>query len=555
MESIRKWPRAGLAVVATAAAVAVSACGGASSSSSSTAGGGGAAGSGGGISLSDSTPAPAGAVDAATWAVYAEPASLDWVVANDFPPMEIGANLCESLAQVSPQLTIEPALATGWRTPDPRTLVYTLRDGVTFHSGAPLTAADVVYSLSRNLDRAAGSYFAAAYANVASIRATGPREVTIALKRPDALLPSALATPAGRIESKAFLEARGKAYGTPDGGVDCTGPYRFAKWEKGQSITLEAFDGYWDRERVPQLKTLDVDFVADPAARVNALASGTIDGTYQVPTAGFGRLRGGDAGSLTFGRAAGSYVAMLTDPDGPLRDVRIRRALSLAIDRRGIIESVLDGAAEPLKAPVAPGAWGYEKETFQAGYDALPDPSGSVEEAKRLVQEAGAPSAPITIAITRDREEMPTIAAEVRRAGEQIGLKVEIKSLAGNSYNALYSDAKAREGIDLIFSQWVPDFPEPLQLLQYMRGDNFFGYGRFDDPQFLKLTDEAASTLDDAKRARLVVEAQRIATEAQIWIPLYTPYQPLFLGRRITGAPTGAVNLTYSWAADLGAKG
>jgi peptide/nickel transport system substrate-binding protein len=282
VESIRKRPLAGLAVFATAAAVAVSACGGASSSSSTN---GGAAGRDGAIALSDSTPAPTGPVDAATWAVYAEPASLDWVLANDFPPMEIGANVCESLAQVSPQMTIEPALASEWRTPDPRTLVYTLRDGVSFHSGAPLTADDVVYSLSRNLDRRVGSYFAAAYANVASIRATGPAEVTIKLKRPDALLPSALATPAGRIDSKAFLEERGKAYGTPDGGVDCTGPYRFAKWEKGQSITLEAFDGYWDPERVPQVRTLDVSFVADPAARVNALASGTIDGTYQVPTA------------------------------------------------------------------------------------------------------------------------------------------------------------------------------------------------------------------------------------------------------------------------------
>lgn len=551
MESIRKRPLAAI-VAGALLAVGVSACGGAESSSSGS-GGGGATAAGGGVQLSETTPAAKGELDRVTWAVYAEPASLDWVFANDFPPLEIGANVCESLAAVTPELTIVPALASEWRTPNPRTLVYTLRDGVRFHSGEPLTAEDVAFSLSRNLDRSVGSYYAAAYANVRSIRATAPNEVTITLSRPDALLPSALATPAGRIERKAYLQERGRTYGTPDGGVDCTGPFAFKSWTKGQSITLERFDGYWDAERAPKVRTLEVDFIADPAARVNALASGTIDGTYQVPTSGFKRLGGSPAGSLTYGRAAGSYVAMVTSLDGPLRDVRIRRALSLALDRDGIIASVLNGAAEPLKAPVAPGAWGYAKETFSAAYDALPEPSGSVEEAKALVQEAGAPSEPIVVAITRDREEMPTIAAEMQRAARGIGLELEIKSLAGNSYNALYSDAKAREGVDMLFSQWVPDFPDPLQLYQYMRGDNFYGYARWEDADFMRLTAKAASTLDEEQRARLIVEAQQRAVEAQIWIPLYTPYNPLFMSRRVTGAPPTAVNLTYSWAADLGA--
>ncbi|ADB54107.1 ABC transporter substrate-binding protein [Conexibacter woesei] len=552
MESIRKRPLAAIAACALLAA-GTTACGGATRSSSSTQGGGTTAG--GGVALSDGTPAPAGDVDKVTWAVYAEPASLDWAFANDFPPLEIGANVCESLSAVTPEMEIVPALATGWRAPNPKTLVYTLRDGVRFHSGAPLTSEDVAYSLGRNLDRSVGSYYAGAYANVSKIEATGPNEVTIKLERPDAQLPSALATPAGRIESKAFLEQRGRSYGTPEGGIDCTGPFSFGSWTKGQSVTLERFDGYWDAERVPKIAQLEVDFIADPAARVNALASGTIDGTYQVPTSGFKRLGSSPTGTLSFGRAAGSYVAMVTSLDGPLRDVRIRRALSLAINRDGIISSVLDGAAEPLKAPVAPGAWGYAKETYRAAYDALPEPSGSVEEAKRLVQEAGAPSEPITVAITRDREEMPTIAAEMQRAAREIGLQLEIKSLAGNSYNALYSDAKARDGVDMLFSQWVPDFPDPLQLYQYMRGDNFYGYARWEDPDFMRLTSEAAGTADEEQRARLIAEAQERAVEAQIWIPLYTPYNPVFLNKRITGAPTSAVNLTYSWAADLGATG
>ncbi|MEU8199746.1 ABC transporter substrate-binding protein [Streptosporangium sp. NPDC049046] len=546
--------RSPLLALAVCAALTVSSCsggtvatgaGGADGASSSPGGSGGPV-------LTESLPAATGEADTLRWALYAEPSSLDPIYSNDFPPMEVLANVCESLVKVAPDFSFQPSLAESWEQPDSLTWVYTLRPGVKLHSGANLTAEDVAYSLNRNLDKDLGSYNDAVYQNVKDIKATGDGEVTVRLKKPDALFNQSMATPAGRVLGRAASEAAGKRLGTPQGGVDCTGPFRLATWTAGQSIELARFDGYWDTAHRAKSPGIRFDFIRDPAARVTAMLAGELDGSWYVPSSGFTRLQATDTGKLYFGRTSGSYVGMVTSLKGPLADVRIRRALSLAIDRPGIIKAAMSGAAEPLKAPASPGTWGYGQDTLKAAYDALPEPSGPVDEARRLVTEAGVPATPITIAVTGSQAEMPVIGAEVKRAGESVGLKVELRTLPADNYNALYSDAKAREGIDMIFSLWQTDYPDPTQIYQYLQGGNTFNYAGWADPEFDRLIGEATSAADPAERAGLVAEAQKIAAEQLIWIPLYAPFNPLYLGKGLTGAPTSSVQLTYPWAADIG---
>jgi peptide/nickel transport system substrate-binding protein len=119
--------------------------------------------------LTAQTPEPSGDLDSFTWSIYAEPFSLDYAYAFDYPPNQVLANVCESLLRWNPDLTITPALAEKFENPTPTTWVYTIRKGVTFHDGSPLTADDVVTSLQRHLDPDVGSYWASAYANVKSI--------------------------------------------------------------------------------------------------------------------------------------------------------------------------------------------------------------------------------------------------------------------------------------------------------------------------------------------------------------------------------------------------
>ena len=135
--------------------------------------------------LTAQTDAPSGDIDSFSWVSYAEPYSLDYAYAFDYADNQVLANVCESLLRLNPDYTLTPALAESFAHPTPTTWVYTIRDGVTFHDGTPLTAADVVASMQRHLDPEVGSSWYSVYQNVTSIEQTGEREVTVTEASPD----------------------------------------------------------------------------------------------------------------------------------------------------------------------------------------------------------------------------------------------------------------------------------------------------------------------------------------------------------------------------------
>lgn len=156
---------------------------GCSGATKSQAGGGAPA-----YAVTPDSPAAKGSLDSFTWSLYAEPYTLDYALAYDYPPNTVLANVCEQLLRVTPDMKIEPGLAVKYANPDPKTWVYTLRPGVKFHDGSTMTAKDVVASLKRHMDPATGSPWGSSFKNVASIKKSGPLEVTIRLNKPDVLL-------------------------------------------------------------------------------------------------------------------------------------------------------------------------------------------------------------------------------------------------------------------------------------------------------------------------------------------------------------------------------
>jgi peptide/nickel transport system substrate-binding protein len=500
------------------------------------------------------TPAATKDIDSFTWDLpYGEPTSLDPIKSYGDSENTVLANLCESLQRQNPDFTLSDGLAT-YKRVDDLTLTYTVRPGVKFSDGKPLTGADVAYSLNRNRQTKLGSYWQAPfYNNVKSITAKGD-VVTVALEHPDALFNRMMATAAGAVGEAAYIRAKGSSYGTAKGGVMCTGPYTLASWQPGAKITLEANPGYWDTQLKPKARTVVFDFVTDESTLTSALTSGQIDGSFEVPPESVAQLRSG-SGTLTFGAGTQFFAFRPTQRKGPLADPRIRQALSYALDRDSIVKVIFQGAAVPSVTPVDPGAWGYSRDVFQQAYAALPKPVYDVAKAKSLVAAAGKPSAPITIAVPADQRVYLQTAQTLQSTAKKIGLDIKIASLPTSQFNNLYYDPKARRPYDaMAVEEYGAGVAEPIVSLSEFTPLSAYDYGDLRDPGVTNGVRTAQQTYDDAARARAITGAQAALVKTNGAITVAGVLNSVYQGPKITGAPASLSFLYYPWAAQEGAR-
>ncbi|WP_395292992.1 ABC transporter substrate-binding protein [Kitasatospora hibisci] len=501
--------------------------------------------------LSAGTPAAGGELDSFTWAVYAEPPTLDYISAFDYPQNTVLSNVCESLMRWTPQLTLAPGLAEKASNPDPTTWVYDLRPGVRFHDGGTMTADDVVYSLGRQMDPQNAAAWAQQFQNVGSVTKTGPLQVTVKLTQPDSQFNQYMATAAGVVASRAGIEAAGKDYGT-GGSLACTGPYALGTWTKGQSIELQRFDGYWGT-RAKSSKAV-FRFLTDPSARVNALLSGEADGGYLIPTESYERLRSAGPGTLYFGEGLSTVNVNVTSMQGVLGDVRVRRALSLALDRSGFVRTGLGGAGSVTGSLTTRAAWaGAPEEVRKAAFDGLTPTAPDIERAKTLVKEAGATGKTLTVATSPIGQDVSVLATAVQSAGAKIGLDVRLKTVAPNAFTALFTDPAAREGIDMFPETYYDSITDPLDLLANFRTGAYQNFASFSDPAYDELVKKAVAATDPAQRFAVTAQLQKTASDQLLWIPVAEWPTAVFLNKRITGAPTTISYMYYPWAADVGA--
>ncbi|MFB7178439.1 ABC transporter substrate-binding protein [Streptomyces sp. NPDC056257] len=503
------------------------------------------------VHLSVATPPARGEIDSFSWAVYAEPPTLDYTVAFDYPQNTILSNVCESLMRWTPALTTEPGLAQKASNPDPTTWVYDLRPGVRFHDGKEMTADDVVFSLGRQMNPDNAAAWAQVFQNVSAVTKSGPLQVTVKLKKPDSQFPQYMATAAGVVASKAGVEAAGEDYGTA-GGLACTGPFELGTWNKGQSIELNRFDGYWGTRAKSKKAVFRV--LTDPSARTNAMLSGEVDGGYLIPTESYARLRASGTGTLYFGEGLSTVNVNVTNMEGPLGDVRVRRALSLALDRTGFVKAGLGGAGTVTNSLTTRAAWAAAPErTLKTAFDSLPPSAQDIAKAKALIKEAGAGGKTLTMATSSIGQDVSLLATAVQAAGTQIGLDVRLKTIAPNAFTALFTDPQAREGIDMFPLTYYDSITDPLDLLANFKTGAYMNFAGYSDAQYDQLVDQATAVYPVEQRMDIEAKLQHQASEQLLWIPVAEWPTALFLGKRITGAPTTISYMYYPWAADVGA--
>ena len=273
------------AVLGTAALVALSAAGCGKSASDSPTPAKATA------NLSPTTPAAKGDTGAITWATYREVGTLDPIQAFDYPENTVITSMCDSLLQQQPDGSYKPGLASKVDTPDDRTLVMTINTGAKFWDGKNVTPEDVVYSLKRNTNTKLAGFYGLVFQNVTSIDATGDDQVTIKLSKPDNWLQGELSQMPGIVLEKAYVESKGKAFGTPSGGTMCTGAFKLKSWKPGSALTAERNDDYWDTALKAKAASIAFKGVPDDSSLTSGLLTNEISGSYPQPLTTLGQLK------------------------------------------------------------------------------------------------------------------------------------------------------------------------------------------------------------------------------------------------------------------------
>lgn len=534
----------------TAAILAAAACGRAAGSN----------GTSGNVSatkgLVTTTAAGTKPVASVTWAVYRDVNSLDPIFAFDYPENTAISLMCESLLRQAPDGSLQPGLAT-FSNPSPIRFVFTLRPGVRFWDGHPVTPADVVYSLERNLNPKLGGFYGLVFNRVSSIQATGPTQVTVSLKQPDYWLEGELASMPGVIIEKSFARQQGKNYGTPAGSIMCTGAYMFKSWSPGVGVTAVANPHYWDpKVKRPLVRQILLKGAPDVSSFTSAMLTGGIQGSYYVGLATLDQLKRSSNVKVYQGPGWLTDAFIVCNLKGALGDVRVRQALSLALDRRGIINSVYKGAALMPRWMSNPGTFGYGKSVLDAAYASAPVLSQDLAKAKKLVQQAGAAGKTITIGTSSQLANIAAVAGAYQAAAQAIGLKVALKSVSAQNYINFFTDPKARQGIDGFLTQNYGDYADPAALLATLvLPGGSQNYDNFNYPQLTAAMEQARSTANPDRRAALVAQVEKLTMQRLPWIPNVQPTNLLLLSKNLTGAVASFAYMFAPWANSLGGTG
>ena len=468
---------------------------------------------------------------ALTIALAQQPSAIDPHFHDSQINRGILASIFDRLVHQDAEQRPIPGLATSWRALDSRRWVFTLRRGVRFHDGAPFAAADVLASFRRaaavpNSPSSFGLYLRA----IAAAEAPDDHTLLITTREPAGLLPLELAAIA--IVPRAIESATTEDFASGRAMVG-TGPLRFAGWQPGERLDLAGNPDHWAGS--PLWRAVRIEFLPPPQTRIAALLSGRVQVVNAVPPSMVDMLASHPRARLVqrvtnqlvyLQIASGPAVTPhATDLAGgeianPLRDLRVRRALSLAINRAAIAERLLAGLAEP--------AAGLMPEGREPGGRRFAPPRFDADEARRLLEEAGH-GAGFALTLHGSNESVPGADAVLQAIAAmlaRIGIAARVEVLPRSIFLA-----RAARG-ELSVAIFPRSFPtgEPSTALRAVLAtpDPATGWGGsnrsgWSNPAFDRLVAQAVATVEERERAALLDAATRLALDDVAIIPLYHP--------------------------------
>ncbi len=507
-----------------------------------------------GTELQYSTPPADGAVDEITWNLgYGEPTTVDPLKAGDYGPCFIASQMHDTLVRYTPEWELQPCIAESWDQVDDLTLVYTIRQDAKFWDGSPVTVDDVLFSMKRHMDPETGSIWAAFYSYVESIEKTGDWEVTVKFTKPDELFNKEMGTVGGAIVKKDYVEKVGEAkYGSGEN-VMGSGPYKMASWKPGEEIVLEANPDYWDPELAPKVAKVTVKFISDTSTVTSAILSGEIDGAYGIPATNIPALESAP-GTIYYGPSLTVVEVVPTNGDTPMGDPNdpdVRTALSMAIDRQSIVDTVFNGARraqQDLHAALGLGPRGHRRLPGRLRRD--PRRQAGHRRGEGAARGQGRPRQASGDGHGRGQRG-GAARLEHRAAGGQ-GHRHHHRTQAAERDGPRQRLLRARvsQGHRPRDDVGLARHPRPARLhLAVLRRRRPVQLDRLPQRRGgAGLLDEARQTFDPTQRAEKFVDAQAIYTADTVVVPLVNPDQSLYMSDGISGAPC---SFAYMWIPGL----
>ncbi|MGI9255034.1 MAG: ABC transporter substrate-binding protein [Thermomicrobiales bacterium] len=404
-----------------------------------------------------------------------------------------------------------PLLAETWEQVDEVTYTYTLREGITFHDGSPVTVEDVLASIARVRDPEVAGPLAWMYDTPGAVaEAVDDETVKITLATPSALFRYVPATTAGHVIPKAQIEKFGvDLLANPMG----TGPYKFVKWDAGSQIVLEKNADYW-QEGKPYFDNMIFKIVEEGTTRVTGLKSGELQGITAVPPDQLEIVMGFE--NIAFNSVVGYTInglVMRTDK-APFDDVNVRKAVCHAIDLQSIMDNLVKEtgvlARNTTVPPDMPGSASAELEPVP--FD--------LAKAKELMAASASPDGFATqLSVIAPNDIWVPQAIAVQEALKELNIDVEVVQMP---YADMITLQQAGDYEGLMSFQWGADFPDaagnlnPLFLSANFPPQNNHAY--YNNPKVDELLNGAEIELDQEKRKQMLIDAQKLISDDQPWI-------------------------------------
>ena len=494
-----------------------------------------------------------------TFSYQPEPSALSTISTTAVPTALVSTKIFESLLEYKgPQLQPIAGLAQSWTTAaDGKTHTFKLRNDVKWHDGKPFTSADVKFSVEKLISpyHSRGKVY---WGELDAVDTPDAHTVVFKLKKPvpyflkafqpseSPILPKHLLESIDTSDAKSVRQA--EFMQKPVG----TGPFMFKEWKKGSHITLERNPNYWKKDR-PYLDQVIFRVIPDGAARAIALETGEIDlapmnGVPQADIARLGKLKHlqlSNQGAEGLGPLLWLEVNLR---EKPLADKRVRQAISMALDRKKIVDIIWYGQGTPATGPIVSANPWYDKRLKPFEYD--------LKKANQLLDEAGYKRGPggvrfkITQHFTPYGESFVRLAEYTKNELRKVGIEVETQSAdMGGWLKAVYTDWS----YDMT-NNFTHNYSDPAIGTQrafvssnIRKGASFTNSMGYKNPRVDELFEQSAIEIDEKKRAAQLAEIQQILRdELPVIFLVEIAYSHLF-NKRVHGLITNGITMYSNW--------